>query len=158
MAQADLPATAALAALIHPGYPEDDAVFAERLALYSAGCRVFDDEGSVEAYIVSHPWRRFEAPALNSLLGALPVAPSTFYIHDLALSAAVRRSGAAGQIVASLAEQALTEDIRHMSLVAVNGSAGFWQRQGFISTHNAILAHSLSSYGNDAHYMVRDLS
>ncbi len=158
MAQADLPTTAALAALIHPSYPEEDAVFAERLALYPAGCRVFHNAGRVEAYVVSHPWRRFEAPALNSLLRALPVAPSTFYIHDLALSPAVRNTGAASAIVALLAEHALAEDIRNMSLVAVNGSAGFWQRQGFTPTHDTALAHSLNSYGGDAHYMMRDLS
>jgi len=157
MAKADLPAVGALAAFIHPAYPEDDAVFAERLALYSAGCRVFDHGGKVEAYVVSHPWRRFEAPALNSLLGALPAAPSTFYIHDLALSSAVRNTGAAAQIVAWLAEHALGEHFRHMSLVAVNGSEGFWQRQGFTATHDQTLKYPLSSYGNDAQYMVRDL-
>src|ERR1700754_979238 len=127
MAEADLPAANALAATIHPAYPEDDVVFAERLALYPAGCRVFDLGGRAEAYVVSHPWRRFEAPALNSLLGALPAAPSTFYIHDLALSPAVRNTGAAAQMVVWLAKQALVDRIRHMSLIAVNGSAGFWQ-------------------------------
>ncbi len=87
--------------------------------------------GKTEAYVVSHPWRRLEAPALNSLLGTLPATPSTFYIHDLALAPAVRNTGAASQIVAWLAERALADGIRQMSLIAVNGSAGFWQRQGF---------------------------
>lgn len=158
MAEADLLAAAALAASIHPTFPEDDAVFAERLALYPAGCEIFERGGKAEAYVVSHPWRRFEAPALNSLLGALPASPSTFYIHDLALSPAVRNTGAAAQIVASLAEHALSEGIGQMSLIAVNGSAGFWQRQGFIATDHRTLARALTSYGGDAHYMVRDLS
>ncbi|MEH2509311.1 GNAT superfamily N-acetyltransferase [Nitrobacteraceae bacterium AZCC 1564] len=157
MAQRDLPTASALAAFIHPAYPEDDAVFAERLALYPAGCRIFDHGGNAQAYVVSHPWRRFEAPALNSLLGALPTMPSTFYIHDLALSPAVRNTGAASQIVAWLAEHALAEDIRHMSLIAVNGSAGFWQRQGFAVTNDATLARALGSYAGDAQYMERDL-
>jgi GNAT superfamily N-acetyltransferase len=158
MTEADLPAASGLAASIHPAYPEDDAVFAERLALYPAGCRVFDLGGKAEAYVVSHPWRGLAAPALNSLLGTLPATPSTFYIHDLALAPAVRDTGAAAQIVAYLADCALAEHIRHMSLIAVNGSAGFWQRQGFIATQDRTLARTLGSYGGDAQYMVRDLS
>ncbi|WP_424631919.1 GNAT family N-acetyltransferase [Bradyrhizobium sp. SYSU BS000235] len=157
MAEVDLPAASALAASIHPAFPEDDAVFVERLALYPAGCGVFDRGGQAEAYVVSHPWRRFEAPPLNSLLGALPASPSTFYIHDLALSPAVRNTGAAAQIVAWLAEYALAEGIRHMSLIAVNGSAGFWQRQGFTATQDRTLARTLDSYEGGAQYMVRDL-
>jgi GNAT superfamily N-acetyltransferase len=157
MAEPDLPAANALAAVIHPAYPEDEVVFAERLALYPAGCRVFDHGGIVQAYVVSHPWWRFEAPALNSLLGALPSAPSTFYIHDLALSPAVRNTGAAAQIIAWLAECALAEAIRHMSLIAVNGSAGFWQRQGFTAIQDRTLARTLRSYGDAARYMERDL-
>lgn len=158
MAEADLPATNALAAFIHPAYPEDEAVFAERLALYPAGCRVFEQGDRTVAYVVSHPWRRFGAPALNSLLGALPAAPSTFYIHDLALSPEVRNTGAAARIVAWLVEHALAEHIQHMSLVAVNGSTGFWQRQGFTAKLDRTLARALGSYGGDAQYMMRDLS
>lgn len=158
MMDADLPAASALAATIHPAYPEDDAVFAERLALYPAGCRVFDRGGTAEAYVVSHPWRRSEAPALNSLLGSLPAAPSTFYIHDLALSPAVRNTGAASQIIAWLAEHARANAIHHMSLIAVNGSAGFWQRRGFTVTHHPTLTRTINSYEGEAQYMVRDLT
>ena len=158
MTEADLPAASVLAASIHPAYPEDDAVFAERLRLYPNGCRVFDRGEGAEAYVVSHPWRHLEAPALNSLLGGIPAAPSTFYIHDLALSPAVRKTGAASQIVAWLVDHARAEGILHISLIAVNGSASFWQRQGFAVMQDRTLADSLRSYGNDAQFMVRDLS
>jgi GNAT superfamily N-acetyltransferase len=158
MTKADLPAAGALATAIHPAYPEDDAVFAERLVLYPDGCRVFDRGEGAEAYVVSHPWRDREPPALNSLLGKLPAAPSTFYIHDLALSPMVRKTGAASQIVAWLVDYALAGGIPHMSLIAVNGSANFWQRQGFTMTQDRTLTDSLRSYGDDAQFMVRDLS
>ena len=85
MAAADLPGVNALAARIHPSFPEDEAVFAERLRLYPDGCRVFERGSGIEAYVISHPSLHAEPPALNSLLGALPETPSTFYIHDLAL-------------------------------------------------------------------------
>jgi GNAT superfamily N-acetyltransferase len=158
MSEADLSSAGALATSIHPAYPEDDAVFAERLMLYPDGCRVFDRGEGAEAYVVSHPWQRLEPPALNSLLGKLPTAPATFYIHDLALSPAVRKTGAASQIVTWLADHALAEGMPHMSLIAVNGSVGFWRRQGFTPMHDRRLADSLRSYGSDAQFMTRDLS
>jgi len=40
MTEADLPAALAIAEVVHPNYPEDPAVFTERLALYPRGCLV----------------------------------------------------------------------------------------------------------------------
>ncbi|NEW95116.1 GNAT family N-acetyltransferase, partial [Rhodopseudomonas sp. BR0M22] len=40
MTPADLPAVDAIAAVVHAAYPEDAAVFAERLALHPDGCLV----------------------------------------------------------------------------------------------------------------------
>ena len=42
-----------------------------------------------------------------------------------------------------------------MLLIAVNGSADFWQRQGFEVTQNPQLEAKLRSYGDDAFYMMR---
>lgn len=157
MAAADLPAVNALAARIHPSFPEDATVFAERLRLYPDGCRVFERGNVIEAYVVSHPWLRTEPPALNSLLGQLPVAPSTYYIHDLALSPEVRGLGAAADIVAWLAAHALASGFFSLSLIAVNGSSGFWQRQGFEVAQTPMLDAKLKSYGDDAVVMMRSL-
>lgn len=157
MSVADLPAVNTLAARIHPAFPEDDAVFAERLRLYPGGCRVFERDRGIEAYVVSHPWRRLEPPVLNSRLVRMPSVPSTFYIHDLALAPTVRGTGAATLAVAQLVACAKAERLSNLSLIAVNGSAGFWQRQGFAAVHEPALTEKLRSYGNDAHFMVRDL-
>jgi GNAT superfamily N-acetyltransferase len=157
MQLADLPAVNALAALIHPGYPEDAAVFAERLRLYPRGCRVFERHGEIAAYLVSHPWLDRAPPALNVLLGELPARPTTYYLHDLALLPHVRRSGASVKVVATLAEQARSERLPSLSLIAVNGSSGFWQRQGFEAVEDQALAIKLHSYGDDASFMIRML-
>ena len=157
MSIADLPLVNKLAARIHPDYPEDDAVFAERLRLYPQGCRVLEGEHGLVAYIVSHPWRHLEPPPLNALLGALPFQPSTFYIHDLALAPQAQGTGAGARIVASLADHAAASGHSSMSLIAVNGSAGFWQRQGFQAVHDPLLESKLRSYGDDARFMSRTL-
>ncbi len=158
MTVTDLPATCALSATIHQAYPEDDAVFAERLGLYPAGCHVYTAAESIAAYVISHPWRALDAPALNSLLGKLPATPSTYYIHDLALAPQARETGAATWIVKKLADHARERELHTMSLVAVNGSARFWQRQGFAQTDIPALAEKLRSYcDDDARFMARIL-
>ncbi|MBB5051383.1 SAM-dependent methyltransferase [Afipia massiliensis] len=157
MSVTDLPAVNALATRIHPDYPEDAAVFAERLQLYPAGCRVLEGERGLVAYVVSHPWRHLEPPQLNALLGALPPEPSTFYIHDLALAPEAQGTGAGADIVALLADHASASGLSSMSLIAVNGSAGFWQRQGFEAVHDPLLDAKLRSYGDDARFMARTL-
>lgn len=154
----DLQATCALSATVHQAYPEDDAVFAERLRLYPAGCHVYAAAESVAAYVLSHPWLEFAAPPLNSLLGELPATPSTYYIHDLALAPHARGTGAAASIVRRLAHHARETGLRTMSLVAVNGSAGFWQRQGFAQREVPALAEKLRSYRDDGvQFMMRTL-
>lgn len=155
MRPADLPAVSALAALIHPGYPEDAVVFAERLRLYPPGCRVLERDGELAAYVVSHPWLDRAPPALNVLLGELPARPTTYYLHDLALLPEIRGSGASVQVVAALVEQARNEHLPSLSLIAVNGSTGFWERQGFEAVVDDTLAIKLRSYGEDAQFMMR---
>lgn len=166
MTPADLPGVMALAAVVHPAYPEDRAVFAERLDLWPPGCRVLDgrDEGAgarrgegLAGYAVSHPWHAGAVPALNSLLGALPAATRTWYLHDLALRPGARGTGAAGRLVAELAHLAAAQGFAEMALVAVNGSSGFWRHHGFRCAHDASLDRRLASYDNEARYMRRRL-
>ncbi|WP_458756268.1 GNAT family N-acetyltransferase [Afipia sp. TerB] len=157
MTETDLPSVGALAATIHPDFPEDEAVFIERLRLYPAGCHVLARSNVLEAYVVSHPWIERNPPALNDLLGALPGRPSTYYIHDLALASRARGGGAGAQIVAQLATLARGERLTTMSLVAVNGSERFWQRQGFAAADMPELDEKLRSYSDDARFMIRAL-
>jgi N-acetylglutamate synthase-like GNAT family acetyltransferase len=91
------------------------------------------------------------------LLGALPPKPWSFYIHDLALAPDVRGTGAGADLVASLATCARAAGLPTMSLIAVNGSIGFWQRQGFSPIAEPSLTEKLRSYSDDAQFMVRDL-
>jgi ribosomal protein S18 acetylase RimI-like enzyme len=158
MTQADLPGVNAIAAVVHPSYPEDVAIFQERLALYPEGCHVLAATGGTLAgYIVSHPWRDREPPPLNSLLGALPAQPSTYYIHDIALLPEARGAGAAKTITAILIDHARRAGFATVSLIAVNGSQPFWERAGFARIDDRRLAAKLTSYGGDACVMTSPL-
>jgi ribosomal protein S18 acetylase RimI-like enzyme len=158
MAPADLAAVMRIAAAVHPDYPEDEVVFAERLRLAPEGCHVLaGGGGDLLGYLVSHPWPAGVVPALNSLLGAIPPGTRNWYIHDLALLPSGRGGGAAGRIVSEVAHHALRAGYASLALVAVNDSTGFWQRQGFNPVDDPALARKLASYDDAARYMRRDL-
>lgn len=157
METGDIPSVSAIAQIVHPSFPEDDAVFAERVALYPEGCRILIGEaGEPQGYILSHPWRG-APPKLNSLLRALPV-PDVYYIHDLSVLPEQRGSGAASQVVHDVLEQARGEGLSLAALVAVNNSAPFWSRLGFTVADDPAMQRTLDSYGDDARYMVSALA
>jgi ribosomal protein S18 acetylase RimI-like enzyme len=158
MIPADLPAALAVADIVHPNYPEDSAIFAERLALYRQGCLALMQADALIGYIVSHPWSYGALPALNSLLVALPVPPTTYYIHDIALLPEARGSGAANDVVTRLIAHAEARGFPNLSLTAVNNSVAFWQRHGFVLTAIPALDAKLRSYDEAARFMVRAIA
>jgi ribosomal protein S18 acetylase RimI-like enzyme len=152
----DLAAATGIANLVHVDFPEDAAVFEERLRLYPDGCWVLGQGDEIAGYLVSHPWRLREPPALNSLLRGLPAEASTYYIHDLTLLPAARGAGAAASIVRQILAHAAACGFATASLVAVSGSAPFWQSHGFrIIADDADMRRKLQSYGGEAQFMVR---
>jgi ribosomal protein S18 acetylase RimI-like enzyme len=158
MLPGDLQVVSVIAAEVHAAYPEDDAVFAERLRLHPAGCLVLDLDGRAAGYVLSHPWIDNEPPELNSLIEAIPDEPSTYYIHDVALLPAARGSGAASRLAEHLTDLARATKLANMSLVAVNNSTVFWERHGFRVVEDPRLARKLSSYDGAARFMTKRLT
>lgn len=153
MTDADLPAIKRVADIVHQDFPESDAVFEERLRLYAAGCFVLGNDERTAGYAVSHPWLYGRPPALNSLLQAIPLKADTYYIHDIALLDEARRSGSASGIVQTLVDHARGESFSNLSLIAVSGSAPFWQTRGFSIVSDPDIDGKLQSYGRDARFM-----
>ena len=157
MAEADLPAVNAIADRVHLAYPEDEAVLAERLALYPRGCFVFEQGRAIAGYAISHPWHDRQPPTLNMLLGSVPITASSYYLHDITLLAEARGTGAGSDIVAHLVQHALRRRFANVSLIAVNNSVAFWDRHGFRVVVDTSLDGTLRSYDDQARFMVRDL-
>ncbi|MCD0419359.1 GNAT family N-acetyltransferase [Rubrivivax sp. JA1024] len=156
MTPADLAAVNAIAAVVHAAYPEDAAVFAERLALHPGGCFVLDTADGLGGYLISHPWHLSQPPALNALLGSVPQPASTYYLHDIALLPEARGGGAASAVIRELVRHA--EGIAdNITLVALSGTVQFWQRQGFARLADPALDAKLKSYDAEACYMQRRL-
>lgn len=134
MHRTDLNGVIPLAAAIHEAYPEDDAVFVNRLELFPAGCWVFVKNGRIAEYVLSHPWPRFSPPLLNQVPGTFSASPDSFYIHDLAVAPWARASGAGRALAAAALQAAWKASLPRVGLVAVGGSESFWEQQGFAAS------------------------
>ncbi len=153
----DLAAVGHVAAAVHPHYPEDAAVLAERLHLYPAGCFVLVGEQGVAGYALAHPWLFGQPPALNTLLHHLAAPADCLHIHDVALMEAARGAGLGANIADRLARQALKAGLATMSLVAVGGALRFWSALGFAVMEPDAGRETLASYGAEAVFMARRL-
>lgn len=147
----------AIANTVHPGFFEAAEVLSEKHALYHNGCYLLEIAEKPAGYVLSHPWTLGTLPALNTMLGAIPDDADTYYIHDLALLPRARGIGAAGSISAALTKHAMAMGFANMSLVAVNGSRPFWEKQGFVAEERPELAEKLVDYEAEARLMVKTL-
>jgi GNAT superfamily N-acetyltransferase len=151
----DLPGVMAVAGIVHPGYPEAEAVFAERRLLYPAGCLVLATAEGLEGYAIGHPWRSGGPPKLDRCLGELPADPDLFYLHDIALLPGQRGQGHGAAVVGQLARVAAAAGLPAMALVAVSGSAPFWRQHGFVAVDDPGVRAAMASYGAAAQFMLR---
>ncbi|WP_349371923.1 GNAT family N-acetyltransferase [Salinarimonas sp.] len=154
--EADLPALEALATATYPDYPERPAVLAERLALAPDWCFALEPAGSFAGYCLAHPWTETGPPALDTLLGRLPDAPSTLHLHDLVIAPEARGSGLSTVLVDTLAAKARGR-FRAVTLVAITGKAAFWTRRGFRDATRPQMGPALASYDPNAAFLSRPL-
>ena len=158
MTAGDLDAVAEIAAVGFPDHFEGRECFENRLVLNPAGCFVLSGQDGVpRGYLVAYPWRAGSAPALNTLIEAIPGDAAVMYLHDLALHPETRGGGWSRPIVERLAGEAKAAGWPALALVAVNDAAPFWERLGFAVANAPEMAAKLASYGPDARYMVRRL-
>ena len=88
--------------------------------------------GTIEGYLISHPWRCDDPPKLDRPLGAIPADADGSYLHDLALQPSTRGAGAGRAALALVLRQAAAAGFADVTLTAVNGADGFWAAQGFV--------------------------
>lgn len=158
MTVADLDGVVAVARASFPDHFESRACFENRLALSPAMSFVLaGTDEAVRGYLFAYPWKGQTAPALNTLIEAIPADADRIYLHDLALDPAVRGGGHTRSIVERLVDQGRADGWAKIALVAVNDATTFWQRMGFDPVTSPELSAKLASYGDDACYMVREL-
>jgi GNAT superfamily N-acetyltransferase len=155
MREEDVPAVVAISDVVHGRFTERPEVFAERLALYPAGCFVQEREGATGGYMISHPWHRRSPVPLDVLIGAIPEDAESYFLHDLALLPDVRGSGAGRRGLELVLRHASDLGYGEVSLVAVNGADSFWSAQGFLRIEDEAVVRKLQSYGEGTFFMER---
>jgi ribosomal protein S18 acetylase RimI-like enzyme len=157
MTAQDLDAVDSVATVVHRDFPEDRAIFEERLRLHPSGCLVLEQDGEVHGYLVSHPWRGGDIPKLNRLLRSLPTNPQAYYLHDIALLPSARGHGAARHAVDIITQHAAAMGLRTISLCSVNNAAPFWESVGFDAVGPESPVKVSKKYGVKAQFMCRYL-
>lgn len=148
-------AVSAISDAVHGDYTEPRTVYAERRDLFPAGCFVLDAGQGVAGYLIAHPWRGDGPPPLGVLMGPLPEAPDSLYLHDLALVPAMRGAGAGREATRMVLDLAAGKGLGHVSLLAVNGAETFWVSQGFMPVKDRALGNRLRRTYGDVVYMHR---
>ncbi|WP_324695357.1 GNAT family N-acetyltransferase [Novosphingobium sp. RL4] len=155
MREDDVAGVATVADAVHLDYPENPEVFAACLRHYPSGCRVLeDDDGQVAGYLVSHPGRQDHPPVLDTPMEALAEPFDCYFLHDLALGAATRGRGFAGEAVGIALGEAKALGLDRGVLIAVGDAHSFWKRQGFELLGDGLLDPA-KGYGPEARMLVR---
>jgi len=113
-------------------------------------CYVLEKSDQVVGYCLAHPWTEDTPPPLYKAITTLPKA-DTLYLHDIAISNRAQGFGAGRKLFDTLKLQAEKLRLGSLSLVAVQGACGYWEKLGF--NHKRI-EKSLATYTDDASYMV----
>ncbi|KAI1384820.1 acyl-CoA N-acyltransferase [Hypoxylon trugodes] len=155
LADDDVESLLRVADIIDTELPESHDVVAERLKLFPDGCLALTENGELCGYAISHPIRRRQPPALDSLLGGIALDADQYYIHDVCVLPELRGKGLAAQAISKLL--GIAERYSSACLVSVYGTARFWARYGFLPppSIDEVLLVKVRGYGDDATYLER---
>lgn len=154
----DLDRVVAVAAQLHPDYPERRDVLDERRRLCPSGCLILPDaRGNPGGYVLSHPGRIASPPALDTYLHTLPEQPDCWYIHDIAILPALRGQGATRDALQIVTGRARQHGLHWLALMATPAARGLWTHLGFTPIAD-IPPHIAATYGSEACPMRRPLS
>lgn len=140
------------------GFVESGELIARRLDAAPQTGWVAEHEGSVRAYLAGYP---SVAGKLTPLHGDFEVAMAAdaLYLHDLAVHPDASGLGLGPRLVRHAWAHAAQAGWRHSTLVSVQSSVGFWERQGYVPAEPAGLAQQarLATYPGASVYMIRPL-
>lgn len=134
-------------------YHESAQSFRAKVAAGPSACFGAWNKSEMAGYLVALPLPADAALELDSAtLPATSIATAdSLYIHDLAVRPQYRSQHVANVLLVHLYELALRHRIEHFRLVAVQGSAPFWESLGFLATGDPVP----KGYGDEAVLMSR---
>ncbi|GAB1640248.1 hypothetical protein KRMM14A1259_06710 [Krasilnikovia sp. MM14-A1259] len=133
------------------GLSEDPAVLATRADPGTS--YVLATADGIVGHLLALRYPRFRWPDLTRAATAVHGC-ANLHLHDLVVARTHRHQGLGGRLVRHLLRQARRRACATVSLVAVEGSAGFWSAHGF-HPHPGIAVPA--GYGPGAGYLSRTL-
>jgi len=153
----NMPNLIRIASHIHPSLPERDSVFAERVKLFPQGCLALTSKhDELCGYIISHPIRLRQPPALDSLLVEIGPDADQYYIHDVAILPEYQGRGLAKEGLKQVL--GVAERFKSIGLVSVYSTSAFWGKFGFKEPVEVggVMREKLLGYGDAAVYLERE--
>ncbi|MFF7749744.1 GNAT family N-acetyltransferase [Streptomyces sp. NPDC007971] len=147
--EADWPEVAALEAGAYADTSLTEGEAALRSRVSAGTCFVLDLDGRVAGYVLALPYPMFRYPDLTRPERVAHRSPN-LHLHDLVISAPLRRRGLGSRLVRHLTDAAGARGFETMSLIAVGGREAFWRANGYRAHHEA---RPPAGYGRDAVYM-----
>src|SRR5262249_5031904 len=131
LTEADWPQVAALEAEAYAdtSLTEGEAGLRSRAA--AGTCFVLDRGGRLAGYVPALPYPRSRYPALDRIERAVHGSSATLHLHDLVVTAALRRRGLGSRLVHHLTDAARARGFATMSLIALDGKEPFWRANGY---------------------------
>jgi ribosomal protein S18 acetylase RimI-like enzyme len=114
---------------------------------------VLDGDGMIGGYLLALPYPRDAFPDLTRL-ETRPHRSPNLHLHDIVVAPGLRDRGWGRRMVRHLTTIARSQAYDRISLVAVEGTAGFWTARGF-RPHPHV--EPPGSYGPGAVYMSQDI-
>ncbi|CAM3813756.1 MULTISPECIES: GNAT family N-acetyltransferase [Pseudoalteromonas] len=132
--------------------PESLTVLKSKWTRSPESCFVYQQGENILGYLLAHAWHS-EAPP--KLFQPLPneIPGSILFLHDIAVAESALGKGVATAMYQHLQQHALLSAYQQIRLVALQNSAGFWRRLGFVIVDQKIS----NSYGKEAFLMQKML-
>lgn len=118
--------------------------FSSKILGFPDGCFVCEVDKKLVGYVVSFPSRINFVEPLNKIYKKCENA-NCHYIHDVCVNSNFRKMGVANNLLKKIFDKFFVD----FALVAVMGSASFWQKFGFE------VVQQIDYYNSQAHYMVK---
>ena len=137
-----------------PAIRDGEAAFASRIEVAPEWCWAVENDGRLDAYLLSHPWPSMSPPAPDT--GLTQAAGDVWYIHDLSVAPHRRGRGLTRLLLAACMEA--HSQITRSELVAVPGAEPVWKRLSWseVTEIPLGLAAKVAGYGTGSVYMARD--
>jgi GNAT superfamily N-acetyltransferase len=158
MKSADLPSVWLVQCACYSSFePETQACLGAKREASPLSCFVAVQGEVLLGYVIAMPWVFGVVPALNDPSCNLPAQADCLYLHDMAIAPVAAGQGVGQRLFDAVTAVADKLELPKLTLTAVAGAEGYWQRLGFVPVALPLSAAKVAQYGGNITYMSREM-